>query len=293
MTTTIDPPTVAAEPSKPLSRAEYAKRVEDLGRIILAYSEVTERLEQSHDALNRRVAELQKELSDKKRQLERRNRLAALGEMAAGIAHEIRNPLGAIKLYASLMRRDHAGTPTGDTVVRIDSAVARMESIVSQVLGFTREIMADRSACELVELVRETIDMVRASHANASARVVASAPERLDANVDARLVSQALANLVRNGLDAAGPQGVVAITLAHRGSEALLRVEDSGPGLVAEAAERIFHPFFTTKDDGTGLGLAITHRIVEAHDGTIEAGRSEQLRGARFDIILPLQEPRR
>jgi signal transduction histidine kinase len=293
MTTTIDQPSAPTETSKSLSRADYAKRVEDLGRIILAYSEVTERLEQSHEALNRRVAELQRELSDKKRQLERRSRLAALGEMAAGIAHEIRNPLGAIRLYASLMRRDLAGTPTGDTAVKIESAVARMESIVSQVLGFTREIVADRVVCDLVELTRETIEMVRASHANASARVVASTPDRLEASVDARLVSQALANLVRNGLDAVGPEGVVALTLTHRGAEVTLRVEDSGPGLAADVADRIFHPFFTTKDDGTGLGLAITHRIVEAHDGTIEAGRSEQLRGARFDIILPMQDPRR
>lgn len=293
MTTTIDQPSAPSESAKPLSRAEYAKRVEDLGRIILAYSEVTERLEQSHETLNRRVAELQQELSDKKRQLERRNRLAALGEMAAGIAHEIRNPLGAIRLYASLMRRDLAGSPTADTAVKIESAVARMESIVSQVLGFTREIVADRCDCDLVEVLRETIEMVRASHANSSARVAISTPDRCETSVDARLISQAVANLVRNALDAVGPEGVVAVTLAQRGYEISLRVEDSGPGLAADAADRVFHPFFTTKDDGTGLGLAITHRIVEAHDGTIEAGRSEPLRGARFDIVLPRQATRR
>jgi two-component system sensor histidine kinase HydH len=219
--------------------------------------------------------------------------LAALGEMAAGIAHEIRNPLGAIRLYASLMRRDLAGSPTADTAVKIESAVARMESIVSQVLRFTREIVAVRGDCDLVEVIRETIDMVRASHANNKARVAVSTPDRLETSVDARLISQAVANLVRNALDAVGPEGVVAVTLAQRGDEMSLRVEDSGPGLAADAADRVFHPFFTTKDDGTGLGLAITHRIVEAHDGTIEAGRSESLRGARFDIVLPRQATRR
>jgi len=109
--------------------------MEELGRIILAYSEVTERLQQSHEQLNGKVKQLQEELSDKNRQLERRNRLAALGEMAAGLAHEIRNPLGGIQLYASLLAQDVADRPeSAQTVKKIINGVKRLEGLVSQVL---------------------------------------------------------------------------------------------------------------------------------------------------------------
>src|SRR5881628_3682955 len=94
------------------TQVDNARRIEELGRIIMAYSEVTEKLQQSHDQLNQMVVTLQSELSEKNRLLERKNRLAALGEMAAGMAHEIRNPLGGIQLYASLLAKDVAQQPT-------------------------------------------------------------------------------------------------------------------------------------------------------------------------------------
>src|SRR4051812_44718814 len=99
------------------SSVSHAQRVEELGRIIMAYSEVTERLQHSHDQLKGTVEMLRQELSDKNRQLERRNRLAALGEMAAGLAHEIRNPLGGIQLYASLLAKDLADRPDSHQIV--------------------------------------------------------------------------------------------------------------------------------------------------------------------------------
>src|SRR6478752_2006737 len=102
------PQTISQPTSPPTPQAQ---RMEELGRIILAYSEVTEKLQQSHEQLNSKVKQLQEELSDKNRQLERRNRLAALGEMAAGLAHEIRNPLGGIQLYASLLAQDVSARP--------------------------------------------------------------------------------------------------------------------------------------------------------------------------------------
>src|SRR5437660_4995271 len=126
------------------SPIDQVQRIEELGRIILAYSEVTEKLQQSHEQLTATLASLRAELSEKNQQLERKNRLAALGEMAAGMAHEIRNPLGGIQLYASMLAKDVADKKDSLELVRkISGGVKHLESLVSQVLHFTREIQVN------------------------------------------------------------------------------------------------------------------------------------------------------
>src|SRR5947209_3873539 len=122
----------------PTSPADQMQRIEELGRIILAYSEVTEKLQHAHEQLTETVASLRAELSEKSRLLERKNRLAALGEMAAGMAHEIRNPLGGIQLYASILAKDLVDQPASlELVKKISLGVKRLEALVSQVLHFT------------------------------------------------------------------------------------------------------------------------------------------------------------
>lgn len=279
----IDQPKID-QPS-PESKTEQVRRIEELGRIILAYSEVTEKLQQSHEELNQRVEELQRELKDKNRQLERRNRLAALGEMAAGIAHEIRNPLGAIKLYAGLLEDDCLDYPSSTaTLGKISSAIGRMESIVSRVLYFTREIVVDRSRVDVVILVRDAIEHARMIHVNRHAVIELSSPDSLEFDLDARLMNQAIINLVSNALDVVG-EGKVIVTISKSPSKLHIKVEDEGPGIPADAIDRIFQPFFTTRVEGTGLGLALVHRIAEAHDGSIEARNREQ-GGACFEIVI-------
>ena len=137
--------------------------MEELGRIILAYSDVTAKLQQSHDQLNVTVQSLRKELGEKNRQLERKNRLAALGEMAAGMAHEIRNPLGGIQLYASMLAKDVADrTDSLELVRKISGGVKRLEALVSQVLQFTREIRAVSVPTDLPMLIDQALDMAAA-----------------------------------------------------------------------------------------------------------------------------------
>src|SRR5918993_5165335 len=133
--------------------SDNARRIEELGRIIIAYSEVTEKLQQSHDQLTDTVLALRSELGEKNRLLERRNRLAALGEMAAGFAHEIRNPLGGIQLYASILAKDVADRPESLTVVqKISGGVKRLEALVGQVLQFTREMSANAALMDLPDV---------------------------------------------------------------------------------------------------------------------------------------------
>src|SRR6185295_18464366 len=136
------------------------QRIEELGRIIMAYSEVTDRLQQSHEKLQQTVVALREELGEKNRLLERKNRLAALGEMAAGMAHEIRNPLGGIHLYASLLAKDLVDRPPShEIVLKISNGVKRLESIVSQVLQFSRDIQINPAPCDLAEIVRQTVEL--------------------------------------------------------------------------------------------------------------------------------------
>ncbi|GIW77781.1 MAG: hypothetical protein KatS3mg104_2844 [Phycisphaerae bacterium] len=272
--------------TSPSSVSVHAQRIEELGRIIMAYSEVTEKLEKSHDELKKRVEQLQTELSEKNRLLERRNRLAALGEMAAGLAHEIRNPLGGIQLYASMLAQDVADRPESvRTVQKIIGGVKRLEELVSQILHFTREINAHPSRCEVCVLIREAIELAQGRLGRGVGTIRADLPQTFYRDVDARLFSQCVLNLVLNAIEAAGPDGTVDVSLCGTDSGLLLVVEDDGPGIPTEVLDRIFNPFFTTKDEGTGLGLSIVHRIVEAHNGTIQA-RNRPSGGARFEVRI-------
>ncbi len=264
-----------------------AQRIEELGRIIMAYSEVTDKLQQSHDQLNARVLQLQNELSEKNRELERSNRLAALGEMAAGLAHEIRNPLGGIQLYASMLSQDVSDRPdSARTVQKIIGGVKRVEELVSQVLHFTREINAHPSACDVVALIHESIDLAKGRSAGKTIEFDVSLPDALIRSVDSRLFSQCVLNLVLNAVEAVGNEGVVRVVAGADGGEKFTFViEDDGAGIPPAVLDRIFNPFFTTKDEGTGLGLSIVHRIVEAHNGSISASNRTD-GGARFEIRI-------
>jgi signal transduction histidine kinase len=281
MTTTAVETTPAVNP---------VQRMEELGRIILAYSELTEKMQQSHERLEKTVHALRQELSEKNRLLERKNRLAALGEMAAGMAHEIRNPLGGIQLYASMLAGDVKDRPESLKLVRkISGGVKHLEGLVGQVLQFTREMRAVVGPMDLREVVEQAVGLAGDVMVKRGVTCEIVGPERLDVTADARLVGQAVLNLVINGAEAMGQGGRMTVTFSTRADEKakqfVLVVQDGGPGLPADVMDKLFNPFFTTKDTGTGLGLAIVHRVVEAHDGTIVAGNAPE-GGARFEIRI-------
>jgi signal transduction histidine kinase len=185
-----------------------------------------------------------------------------------------------------MLAQDVADRPeSARTVQKIVGGVKRVEELVSQVLHFTREINAHPSTCDVVEIVEEAIDLAK-GRASAAVRFEIGLPTQLKANVDSRLLSQCVLNLVLNAVEAVGTEGVVRVTLATTEGKAFtLIIEDDGPGIAADVLDRIFNPFFTTKDEGTGLGLSIVHRIVEAHNGTISA-TNRPSGGAKFEIRI-------
>ena len=279
---------IASQPSN----AGAAQRIEELGRIIMAYSEVTEKLQHSHDQLTATVQSLRSELSEKNRLLERRNRLAALGEMAAGLAHEIRNPLGGIQLYASLLAKDVADRPaSGQLVGKIAAGVKRLEALVSQVLQFSREMTANVAAMDLAEVVEQAVELTAQQRGAKQITCEVDGVRPMIVLADAVLIGQAILNLLLNAAEAIDAPGTIYVTYARPSSQHSdarqfhLLVRDTGPGIPPGLLDKIFNPFFTTKDTGTGLGLAIVHRVIDAHDGTITA-TNDAGGGARFEIRI-------
>jgi signal transduction histidine kinase len=208
------------------------------------------------------------------------------------MAHEIRNPLGGIQLYASMLASDVAAAipPSLHLVNKISAGVRRLEALVSQVLQFTREISVTISESDLAQIVGNAIDLSAPKICQHGVRVVVDGPAHLAVSVDEHLIGQAVLNLVLNAVEAMTEGGTLKVTFAppspdQGATQFRLIVRDDGPGIPAAILDRIFNPFFTTKETGTGLGLAIVHRVIEAHDGTITATNPSG-GGAQFEIRI-------
>src|SRR3954468_2345546 len=217
-----------------MSTASGAQRIEELGRIILAYSEVTDKLQQSHERLEQTVASLREELSEKNRMLERKNRLAALGEIAAGMAHEIRNPLGGIQLYASMLSADVQDRPQSyELAQKIGGCVRKLEGLVSRVLHYAREMRVQVVQCDLADVVDDVLSLAGGAIVEKLIKISTKGPESLIVWADPLLLGQALLNLVLNAVQASEKGAVVVVDYvvdADNGKQFRLAVEDSGPG---------------------------------------------------------------
>ena len=261
---------------------------EELGSVLRDYMEVTQRLQQTHEALQREVARLRREVESKDRELERRRRLAALGEMAAGVAHEVRNPLGAIRLYTGLLRSRVSGAAGAlELLEKIETGIQAIDAIVQDTLALSPR-GGRLEAHPLADVVAGALEMCRAEVERRGVRLVwRNGGEKLRVLVDSGALQRVFVNLVTNAIQASPTGGVVTVTVeAGAGGAATVRVADEGPGLPADVIEKIFDPFFTTKENGTGLGLAIAHRLVEAHGGSLTAG-NRRSGGAEFVVELP------
>lgn len=271
-------------------------RLEELTQIIGAYNQVTENLRRSHDALGEEVVRLQQELAGADAQLQRTRRLAALGEMAAGIAHEIRNPLAAIQLYVQMIAEDLACEKYGPSLQNarrhareVAREIRRLDRIVNDVLTFSRDMSPRSQPVMVASLFEQVIAAHQPTIAARDVEVTQQVDGPLMIDADAQLLHQALLNLLRNAVEAvASPGGVVQLYAKMETSQIILGVRDNGPGIADEHTDRIFNPFFTTRNAGTGLGLAIVHRIADAHRGAIVVRNQD---GAVFELMLPLGSP--
>jgi PAS domain S-box-containing protein len=233
------------------------------------------------------------DISDRHRlqkQLTQKESLAAVGEMAAVVAHEIRNPLGSIVTAAkSLAGGDLDKEDRKSLLDVMASETERLNKTISDFLVYARPRDLDRKTADLGKLVGEVLASVRAEAEVSSGVTITEsfATDLSGLRFDQDMIRQVVWNLVLNGIQAAGTGGTMAVVIERKTDEVLLRVGDSGAGVSAEARERIFKPFFTTKKQGTGLGLAISSRIVIEHGGRLELVDSP-LGGAEFVVALPI-----
>lgn len=229
------------------------------------------------------------ELKRLQMQASRGDRMKALGELAAQVAHEIRNPLGGIKGFASLLQRDLQKTPE---LYRLSEQIVEgantLDRLVSQVLDYSRPIGLELKITPLASLIQDLIDSLYAEKILGPAwKVQMELDKTLNLPVDRGFFSSALRNLVINALQAMPQGGTLTLSLYEMNKKIILKVEDTGIGIPEENLKKIFSPFFTTRAQGNGLGLAEVHKVIQAHGGEINVDSLENS-GTCFTISLPL-----
>jgi signal transduction histidine kinase len=242
--------------------------------------------------LQRRVEERTAELRAAQDQILRTRRLAALGSLGAGLAHELNNPMTAVTGYLAILRKQTAsGSPQAEMIARAQEQAARVTRVVEDLRAFTdQERAAPGQRFELVRTVDAALslyeDRLRANGITLHRRVQEPLPQAQGNPVQ---IQQVIAHLVENAINAMGDGGRLEVEVGTVDGDALrLRIADTGRGIPAPLRERIFDPFFTTKEQAgqVGLGLAVSHSIVEAHHGRIVV-ESEEGVGAAFTVLLP------
>lgn len=227
-------------------------------------------------------------------QAERSSRLAAMGEIATNVAHEIRNPLGSIELFASMLQRGLAEDDTnGPLAAHICTGVRCIDHIVSNILQFARPQRLSCSAFDLNELLDETLLFTEHVLKQKQIKVERDYAEAgIALWADADLLRQMFLNLFLNAIQATPEHGTIGVRTSCSPESAEVCLWDTGCGFKADVLERIFDPFFTTRRKGTGLGLTIVHNIVRSHQGSIDAENRPE-GGSLFTIQLPKRLPAR
>jgi signal transduction histidine kinase len=261
----------------------------DLQTVLHAWNAATSRLEQTHEALRAEVQRLSDELEVKHRELARKNRLADLGQMAAHVAHEVRNNLVPVTLYLSLLRRRiQADRQATEILAKIETGFNALGATVNDLLNFTSDRDPQWSTFALRALVDELVASLAPQLAAQAIEAVAVVAGNPRATADREMLRRAMLNLVLNAVDAMPDGGKLTIAAAAQTDGVELRVADTGPGLSGDACRRAFEPFYTTKPGGTGLGLAIVYRIAVVHGGSVAAANGPE-GGAVFTLHIPVR----
>jgi len=284
--------------SRRVAAGDFAFRItldtrDEMAELADAFNDMTERFQEIRDDLDRQVQE-------RTREVIRSEQLASVGFLAAGVAHEINNPLASIAMCAESLesRIDAAPLPEADAEVArrylalIQSEAFRCKGITEKLLDFSRLGEVRRQATALAALVTDVADMLRHVGRFAGRSIVIDEGPDVLVMVNPQEIKQVVLNLLVNALDSIEETGSVRVTAKRSGGEAMLTFSDDGCGMTPEVLEHLFEPFFTRRKagQGTGLGLSIVHRIVADHGGRIQATSDGPGKGSTFRVTLPLAQ---
>ena len=274
-------------------QGQFAQKIGDCRKCVVYKESCGDEIHELVEVFNQMVKDLKynlNELEKANREKSRMERLSALGEMAATVAHETKNPLNSIRLATSYLKKNFEGEILTEFLSIIEEEVMRLNDMTTSFVGFSKPAPLTLKTCDLNAIVKSTVALIRQEATDRNIEVIVLVDEHIPpVQCDFSRMKQALLNLLINAMDASGEGD--AITIATEASGALLKisVQDTGMGIRPEDVEKIFKPFYTTKTRGTGLGLAIVDRIVKEHGGRIEVDSAPE-RGATFTMELPAHE---
>lgn len=270
-----------------------------IGTLVQSFTEQRRRQLEATEELNCQLLEQQNSLKDSLRKLEaaenslrRKERLASLGEMSAGMAHEIRNPLGIISSSVQLLEKtkEFSAPSSRELLDIVQEETVRLNGLVTDFLQFGRPGQPQLRECDLGQIVERTVDHVRSLADQKEVWVLTLLPQvPILAMVDPDMLRQVLLNLILNAIDAVDLRGQIEVRLGRDEAGVSIVVHNTGSPIPSDMQSRIFDPFFTTKDKGSGLGLANAYKIVESHGGdlTVHSAPGE---GTAFTVFLAEME---
>jgi two-component system NtrC family sensor kinase len=266
------------------ARVAFAKREDDIGALGRQFNEMVQTLDQNHAE----IEELHR------REMLRAEHLASLGELAAGLAHEIRNPLAGIAGVVDVMGKElPANSPSRAVMGDVQNEVLHIQNILNDLLSYSRPRPPNFHPADINTTVEQAIQLARQQVLTKPIRVfyepVPALPEVLH---DPALIQQVILNLLLNGIQAITGEGTVAVSSSLEDDFVLIQVSDTGRGIAPDALAKIFKPFFTTRSEGTGLGLSLANGIVRSHGGRIDVSSAMQ-KGTRFKVWLPVAGPQK
>jgi two-component system, NtrC family, sensor kinase len=266
------------------ARVDFAKRHDDVGQLGLQFNDMIQQLDE-----NRLEIE-----TLHKREMARAEHLATLGELAAGLAHEIRNPLAGIAGVVDIMGKElPVNSPSRAVIGEVQREILHIQAILNDLLSYARPRPPNFHPANLNTTIEQAVELSRQQVRTKPIQVQFEPNATLPlVEHDPALIQQVILNLLLNGIQAISGTGEVRVTLTRNHDFVMVEVSDTGRGISAEALPKIFKPFFTTRKEGTGLGLSLANSIVQSHGGRIEV-TSTLGKGSQFKVCLPLHPPKR